>query len=214
MILKGLGRMHEYVREETPLAQFLKEELGQTPTLDAGVQLFERQLLGHVNLRGDSADPQFLEATEKVMGFKLPLTPNTVVENGVVAGLWLGPNEWLILTSPHSEIETVRDLRKALGDIFSAVNDFSGGQTVINLQGRNVRDVLKKGCTLDLHPREFGPGSCAQTHLAKTNALIWQRDSSPSFDIIVRRSFADYLARWVNYAAQEYGIAVVSQPIG
>ena len=204
--------MLENIREETPLVQFLKEELGHTPAFDAGVQLFERQLLGHINLRGESTDPKFLVATEEVLGFKLPLEANTVVGNEVITGLWLGPNEWLILTPPHSETEIIRNLKTTLGNIFSAVNDISGGQTVINLQGENVRDVLNKGCTLDLHPRVFGPGFCAQTHLAKTNALIWQRNNSPSFDIIVRRSFADYLARWIKDASQEYGIAVVSQP--
>jgi len=212
MILKGLGRMLETVHGETPLAQFLSEELSQIPVSEAGVQLFERQFLGHVNLRGDPDSQHFLLATEKTLGFRLPVTPNTVAESVDLNALWLGPNEWLILGPPHSETEIIAGLKEALGDSLSAVNDISGGQTIINLQGSNVRDVLSKGCTLDLHPRVFGPGRCAQTHLGKTNAVIWQLDSSPSFDIIVRRSFSDYLARWIKDAAQEYGLEVIFQP--
>ena len=204
--------MSEGIRGETPLVQFLIEELSESPSPDAGVRMFERQFLGHVDLRGDPEDQAFLGAVEGVLGFGLPLEPNTVARSERLAALWLGPNEWLLLTPPGHEGETIRVLRDALEDIFSAVIDLSGGQTVINLQGIHARDVLSKGCTLDLHPRVFGPGRCAQTHLGKTNATILQLDSSPSFDIIVRRSFGDYLARWIKDMAQEYGLAVIPQP--
>ena len=70
--------------------------------------------------------------------------------------------------------------------------------------------MLAKGCPLDLHPRVFGPGHCAQSQIARVNAIIHQRDGSPSYDIVVRRSFADYLARWLDDAAAEYGLAVHS----
>ena len=236
--------MSEGIRRETPLVQFLIEELSESPSPDAGVRMFERQFLGHIDLRGDPQDQAFLRAVEGVLGCGLPLEPNTVGRSERMVALWLGPNEWLLLTPPDHEGETIRLLRDALGDIFSAVNDLSGGQTVINLQGIHARDVLSKGCTLDLHPRVFGPGCCAQTHISKTNATIWfnladrdpathlrrsellregrtpsqvtetllQLDSSPSFDIIVRRSFGDYLARWIKDASQEYGLAVIPQP--
>ena len=71
---------------------------------------------------------------------------------------------------------------------------------------------MSKGCTVDLHPRVFGPGRCTQTHLGKAVVLIRQLDDSPSFDIIVRRSFADYLGLWLKDAALEYGVSVVPQP--
>ena len=79
----------------------------------------------------------------------------------------------------------------------------SGGQAVVNITGAHSRDLLAKGCGLDLHPRAFGPGRCAKTILAKAGVIIRQVDDSPSFDVIVRRSVADYLARWLEDAAQE-----------
>ena len=141
----------------------------------------------------------------------LPLDPNTVAEGPDVTALWLGPNEWLLLTSPDRQYETIGALRNALGNLFAAVIDVSSGQTIINIRGHHARDVLSKGCSLDLHPRGFGPEQCAQTNLAKATAIIRQLDELPSYDIIVRRSFADYLARWLNDAAQEYGVAVINQ---
>ena len=166
--------------------------------------------LGHLNLRGDPADQALLAAVEGVLGFGLPLEPNTVAEAGELAALWLGPDEWLVLTPPGQEAGLAGALRDALGDVFAAVTDVTGGQTVINLRGASVRDVLAKGCTLDLHPRAFGPGRCAQTLVAKAMVTVRQVDESPSFDLIVRRSFADYLAQWLEDAAQEYGLAVIN----
>ena len=67
-----------------------------------------------------------------------------------------------------------------------------------------VHDVLAKGCTLDLHPSVFGQGICAQSNLAKANVLISMGHEPHAFDLIVRRSFSDYLLRWLKVATAEY----------
>ena len=69
--------------------------------------------------------------------------------------------------------------------------------------------MLAKGCPLDLHPLVFRPGDCAQTLLAKANIIIRCVDDSSSYELIVRRSFADYAALWLHDAALEYGCTVV-----
>ncbi len=74
----------------------------------------------------------------------------------------------------------------------------------MRLAGARARDVLAKGCTIDFHPQVFQAGQCAQTALAKANVLIGLLDASPTYEIIVRRSFADYLERWLRHAAREY----------
>ena len=76
----------------------------------------------------------------------------------------------------------------------------TGGQVMVRLSGPRAREVLAKGCTLDLHPRAFKTGECAQTTLAKTSMLIALADDTPAFDIIIRRSFADYAARWLRHS--------------
>ena len=201
--------MSDEVRQESPLVQFLTPERTADQSGEAGVELRERAFLGHLNLRGDPADQALLDAVEGVLGFGLPLEPNTVAGSGELAALWLGPDEWLVLTPPGQEAGHAEALRDALGDLFASVTDVTGGQTVINLRGVAVRDVLAKGCTLDLHPWAFGPGRCAQTLVAKAMVTVRQVDDSPSFDLIVRRSFADYLAQWLADAAREYGLAVI-----
>ena len=72
-----------------------------------------------------------------------------------------------------------------VGRLHASINDISGGQTIIRLRGARARDLLNKGCPLDLHPRVFGVGQCAQSHIAKSNALIIQVDDTPTYDVIV-----------------------------
>ena len=203
--------MSDQVSRGSPMAEFLAAPRKADPATGAGVQMWERPFLGHVNLRGDPSEKRFLEAVEGAIGVALPLEPNTVAEGGEISALWLGPDEWLLLTPPDRQRDVVLTLKAALGDTFAAVNDLSGGQTVVRVQGTHARDVLSKGCPLDLHPRVFGPGQCAQSHISKTMALIRQIDDTPTYDVIVRRSFADYLARWLEEAAQEYGLAVIAE---
>lgn len=203
--------MSEGIRRESPLAQFVAAERGAGRPGRVGVELTERPSLGHVNLRGDPTDRAFLNAVEGVLGFALPLKANTVAEGDEVTALWLGPDEWLLLTPPDREARVAQALRDALRGLFAAVTEVSGGQTVIRVRGDRARDVLSKGCSLDLHLRVFGPGRCAQTHVAKATVLIRPVDDSPSFDLIVRRSFAEYLALWLGDAAQEYGVAVIAE---
>ena len=54
-----------------------------------------------------------------------------------------------------------------------------------------------------------GTGHCAQSHLAKAAITLHQTDDGPAFDLYTRRSFADYLWRWLEDAAREYGLAIV-----
>jgi sarcosine oxidase subunit gamma len=112
--------------------------------------------------------------------------------------LWLGPDEWLLRLPGETDAATaVMGLESALGELFYAANDVSSAQTVLRMAGPRVGEVLAKGCTLDLHPRVFGIGRCAQTNLAKTVAILMPVDDAGTMDVIVRRSFADYLARWL-----------------
>ncbi len=206
--------MSDGVKRSSPLGEF--PAAGAMPETDGvpGVRLSERAFLGHINLRGDPSTAAFQGGVEVALNVTLPLVPNTVVEGPELTALWLGPDEWLLLTDPGQQYRILEALRTSLSDVFAAVTDVSAGQTVINLQGPHGREVLSKGCTLDLHPRVFGTGQCAQTNVAKTSAIIRQLDDTPSYDLIVRRSFALYLAQWLTDAAGEYGIVVGSSPIG
>ncbi len=75
--------------------------------------------------------------------------------------------------------------------------DLSANRTTLELSGPGARTVLEKGCALDLHPRAFAPGRCAQTLLSKVAVVLDQLDAQPCYRLLVRGSFAQYLADWL-----------------
>ena len=174
---------------------------------NAGVMLGERRFRAKINLRGKPLK-KFLDASAKAVGLSLPKTPNQTATAEGITALWLGPDEWLVTGPPESEGGIAARLREALKGQHAAVTDVTEGRAVIDLSGRNARDILMKGCPLDLHPSQFKPGDCAQSALAKTAIILHQTTDAPAYDIYVERSMADYLWRWLEDAAEEYGLAV------
>jgi len=172
---------------------------------DAFLKLEILQDIGHLNLRGDAADQSFLDAAKAVAGSPLPLVPNTVVY-GDQQTCWLGPDEWLLVMPADNVDSTMLALEEALPGQHASINDLSGAQLTIRLTGEKVREMLAKGCTLDLYPSVFRAGGCAQTGLAKANVLIVAHEDGPGVDLVVRRSFSDYLLHWLRRAGAEYGI--------
>ena len=192
----------------SPLDHYVKTTGGGMQGGSAGVVISERPFLGHLNLRGDPYDGAFMEGVERALGFALPVEPNTVSNGDGKQALWLGPDEWLVVTPPDEQDAVADALVEALSGVFSSVTDITGGQTIITLSGENAEQVLAKGCSLDLHTRAFGEGRCAQTLVAGVGVTLLWASPEPSFDLIVRRSFAEHLALWLHDAALEYGIVV------
>ena len=88
----------------------------------------------------------------------------------------------------------------------ATLNDLSGGQILLRLSGARVEKLLAKGCPIDLHENAFPAGACAQSGLAKANILIARVDATGTFDVVVRRSFSDYLLNWLAHAGSADGI--------
>ena len=184
---------------------------------DAGVCLREVPGRGQIVLRCNVASRPVAAAARKVLGFPLPRKANTVAGDDTPAdgprALWLGPDEWLIVAAAERRTALLGDLRDALAGRHAAVVDVSESRAVFELSGRRARDVLMKGCPLDLHPLAFRPGQCAGSLLAKAHVLIHQtalNDDMPVYEVYVQRSFADYLWRWLEDAGQEYGVSVIT----
>jgi sarcosine oxidase subunit gamma len=81
--------------------------------------------------------------------------------------------------------------------------DVSANRTTISVGGPRARDLLAFGCSIDLDERRFKPGMCAQTLLARAGVIIVPVGPAvePAFRILVRPSFAAYLAAWLADAA-------------
>ncbi len=111
--------------------------------------------------------------------------------------LWLGPDEFLAVGTDDLRASLETRLRDAIPAGEGAVVDVSANRTGMLLSGPDARDVLAGCCAIDLHPRVFRAGSCAGTLLAKAQVLIAQVDDGPTYLILVRPSFAEYVKSWL-----------------
>ena len=188
--------MSDLFQQESPLVQVeFGEPRGNAPLIE------EKALLGYINLRGRSNNTRFLAGVLKVLGCEPPTDANTVVESGNYRIYWLGPDDWLIVTPTGGQVQLKAKLLAALEGVFCSVVDNTSGLTMIHVSGENAAALLATDCPLDLHPREFKPGQCAQTRLAKSGMTITPLKDSSGFEVIIRRSFADYLLLWLQDAA-------------
>ena len=177
----------------------------------AGVWLCARRFRGQINLRIDPRDSARVAAAEAALGVALPRVPNTSARGGERSVLWLGPDEWLVVLAVDEDEDAVADaLCAALTGHHASIVAVGHARAVIGVAGPRARDVLAKGCSLDLRPRTFGPGQCAQTALARAVIILHQRDDGLSYDVDCRRSFAAYVWAWLEDAAAEYGVAILA----
>jgi len=195
------------VRGESPLHHVgLADIVGQSAA-DAGVVFSEAGLLGHLTLRCEPSSP-LIPVAQSILGVALPLSPLTSVEQGDLVVRWIGPDEWLISLPNDQVFDLETRFRAEMTGHHSLVNG-SGGMTVYKLRGKHVVDMLKKSTPVDLHDSEFPVGKVVSTVFAKAGAVV-RRTGESEFELVVRRSFADYIWLWIQDASQEYGLAVES----
>jgi sarcosine oxidase subunit gamma len=166
------------VDRQHALGQFLRnavagEKSSVTVSINPG--------LDYINLRGDPSDRKFLSAVNKVLREDLPLASNTF-SSGLSTAYWLGPDEWLIVTPAGDRPTLPTLLDDALQGLHASMNVVTGGQVAMRITGEHAVALLAKGCTLDLHPKVFLAGQCAQTGLAKAGVLISRVDDTPYSD--------------------------------
>jgi sarcosine oxidase subunit gamma len=133
--------------------------------------------------------------------------PRCAMGNGM-ALVGCGPGQWLVVVEGSQGIALAR-LADAPAGIASVI-DHSSGKVVVRVAGARARDVLAKGCPIDLHARAFGPGAAAATEIAHMGCLIWQVDDHPTFDLAVNRSLAKSFWSWLAASAAEYGYEVAA----
>lgn len=123
------------------------------------------------------------------LGF--PRRPNTSSSWRDRDVLWLGPDEWLVVAGAGVAAGLLEELEAQLGSAHRSVVDVSAGRAAFELRGPDRHDRLATGCPLDLHPRSWGPGDCAQTVFGAAQILLHERADATR--VFVRPSFAGYV---------------------
>ncbi|MFE3323675.1 sarcosine oxidase subunit gamma [Streptomyces sp. NPDC059176] len=196
--------MADTATRRSPLAHAAVGFAAATRASGGALRLAELPFLAQVDLRLDPEGPA-ADAVGLALGTPLPLEPDTAVRAGERFVLRLGPDEWLVVAPPGSQPVLEQQIRAACGDEPAAVTDVSAQRTTLLVAGRSARELLAHGCSLDLHPRAFRPGRCAQTTLARAQVVLVARGrAGAGFWVLVRSSFAGYLADWLLDAATEY----------
>ena len=175
--------------------------------LPESARIAEEPFAAMVDLWVDPSGPGGLAAAGILGVDALPGTASTIVMGDDTAVIWFGPDEWLV-TSRDRPAETLEsELRHAVSEHGGAAVDVSAQRTTLRLRGDHARDVLAKGCSIDLHPSVFGPGAAAQTIVGQTAVVVIPlSDNGTDYRILVRPSFARHLAEWLIDAAAEFAL--------
>jgi sarcosine oxidase, subunit gamma len=157
---------------------------------------------GMIDLRGLTSDRKFMTAVKDVLGAGLPKSPRTSVSWGDIKIFWLSIDQWLVLAPRGRVLELLGTLRKALGGIHSLAVDVSDMRAVIRVEGEGAREILMKGCSLDLLAGGYTQGTVRRMRFAEIAALLHVVEDDV-FDIYVFRSYADYAWEFLLATARE-----------
>ena len=125
------------------------------------------------------------------------------VASGRVDIICVGPMDWLVLAADPDAISRLHQFDTLFqGSTFRATNV---SQALIRIQigGTEVRDLLAKGCSIDLDPPLFPPGRSARTRFAGMPVIVRCVRHS-TFELIVTLSYADYFLSWLDDATLEF----------
>ncbi len=159
-----------------------------------------------ISLRG-FANTALKDAVRSVCGCELPAAPNSSSVGPEGSILKLGPDEWLLVGDAGTSWSEKMVLSGA------TLTDVSHARIVIKVDGDQSREMLAKGCAIDLHPQQFPAGTCVQSSIAKINVILHRPRNDNGFMLYSARSYAGSFWYWLTAAAKEYGYHAVTPPI-
>ncbi len=170
------------------------------------ITLVEVPIAAAWNVQGDASRAGFADQVARQFSIALPIVPNTTARGETMTAFWLSPRSWLLVAeSAGSPLVDFIEKRNALIAAGGALFDLSASRVAYRLAGVRATDVLATGCPLDMHPRAFRTGECAQSVFGRVNALLYKSDDAPTFVIMVARSFARDVWQALGLSATQYG---------
>jgi len=132
---------------------------------------------------------------------KLKNEPQIVVSNNDTRILWNGPKNWLL-------VSTKRDLLKNISQNFKetdfAVTDLSHSRAIIELEGQDAKEVLKKGCPFNFNILEKN-NSINSTYNGIAFTVDILDDNPDKVRLFALRSFGESLYHSITDASLEFG---------
>jgi heterotetrameric sarcosine oxidase gamma subunit len=141
------------------------------------------------------ATPDAIAVLGELLEAELPTLPCRSRGSPEHAALWLGPDEWLLLSNQDVQLPTTHPS--------ASIVDVSHAMAGIVVEGPRATRAINAHSALDLHDAAFLPGMCTRTVFAKAQIVLWciERDV---FRIEVARSFAPYVWDLLEEARREF----------
>ena len=140
-------------------------------------------------------------ASLNLENLKFPEAAMQVNSNKDTRILWSGPSNWLLISTKKDIISSIQ---KICDDKNFAVTDLSHSRAIIELKGNHSKEVLKKGCPINLN--EFKVNNCANSIFHGITITIDMISSDPeTFRIFALRSFGESLHHSITDACLEDG---------
>ena len=134
-------------------------------------------------------------------GLKLKDEPLSVICNNDTRILWNGPKNWFL-------VSTKKDLLKDISETFKetdfAVTDLSHSRAIIEIEGENVKEVLKKGCPFNFNTLEKN-NSINSTYNGISLIIDMLEENPEKIRLFALRSFGESLYHSITDASLEFG---------
>ena len=140
------------------------------------------------------------ESEIKIDNLSLPTILNSS-SNSETRILWLAPNNWLIYSS---KLDLLAKEENKFNEKNFAITDLSHSRSIIDLEGDLVKEVLKKGCPLNID--QMKEGSCANSVYNGITVTIDYISSNPTkIRVLGLRSFGESLYHSLSDSSLEFG---------
>jgi sarcosine oxidase subunit gamma len=137
----------------------------------------------------------------KIDNLKLSSKVLSVVSNENTRILWNGPRNWLIMTNKK---EVLSEIGKNFIEKDFAVTDISHSKSIIELEGDEAKEVLKKGCPFNFN--ELYKNNCLNSTFNGMSIIVDMINDKPdTFRIFSLRSFGESLYHSLTDASLEFG---------
>jgi sarcosine oxidase subunit gamma len=157
-----------------------------------------------INLRGKKRE--FLTNVGKNLNMILPTEANTSTTSDKLTAIWLGPDEWMIVSNELvNKDNNKQELKEMLFNNISKTNlgaviDVTDQFVKLELKGKNIYEIFSAGCPFNFNEFKEKKGSTTQTVLNHIDVILHHKDEN-IVNLFVRRSFAEHLWSWIEDCA-------------
>ena len=134
-------------------------------------------------------------------GLKLKDKPLGVINNNDTRILWNGPQNWLLVSTKK---DLLKNISQDLNEADFAVTDLSHSKAIIEIEGQEVKEVLKKGCPYNFSSLEKN-NSINSTYNGIAFTVDLLNDNPDKARLFALRSFGESLYHSIKDAYLEFG---------